>query len=283
MRPEISEFSYGFAVTNELIHLHGTNLTAAPIFPSLYQEGQPGGGWDVMLQRPGLPLFLQFKLSHCLMRSNAKEYRDGSFSTGFTQRPYYRMYIRSAEHSSQHEMLVDWEQLGNEVYYVAPAFHQHVELNNYFLNHRVTLLSGWFKPSWVGPLPDLSDHYVAFQIPGAQYFCSKSSPMDGDPEFKHFAESIDLRFRETGKQAMSIDSLSALANKMALISRISYERREKPSKYPDMDVQQIPHKPFKDQYMDVQQMPQKHPIEQIAFYSHVFFDLQLFIVSERQT
>ena len=67
MKPQISEFSYGYALTDELIHWHGTNLTAAPIFPSLYQEGQVGGGYDLMLQRPGLPLFLQFKLADCMV------------------------------------------------------------------------------------------------------------------------------------------------------------------------------------------------------------------------
>jgi len=55
MKPQISEFSYGYALTDELIHWHGTNLTAAPIFPSLYQEGQVGGvGGDVvkLFKRP---------------------------------------------------------------------------------------------------------------------------------------------------------------------------------------------------------------------------------------
>jgi len=40
MKPQVSEFSYGYALTGELIHWQGTNLTAVPISPSLYQEGQ---------------------------------------------------------------------------------------------------------------------------------------------------------------------------------------------------------------------------------------------------
>lgn len=63
MKPDISEFSYGSAVTEALIFDHGTSITAAPIFPSLIAEGKQGGGYDLPLDRPGQPLFLQFKLS----------------------------------------------------------------------------------------------------------------------------------------------------------------------------------------------------------------------------
>ena len=45
MRPMLSEFSYGYALTEELVSGGTANLTAAPIFPSLYAEGQIGGGW----------------------------------------------------------------------------------------------------------------------------------------------------------------------------------------------------------------------------------------------
>ena len=67
MKPDIAEFNYGYALTDELIHWHGAGITAVPIFPSLYDEGQPGGGYDVKLDRGGIPLFLQFKLSDCMV------------------------------------------------------------------------------------------------------------------------------------------------------------------------------------------------------------------------
>ena len=51
MRPRISEFSYGFALTRELIvkRWEGLQLTKAPYLPSLVAEGQQGGGFDVKL------------------------------------------------------------------------------------------------------------------------------------------------------------------------------------------------------------------------------------------
>jgi len=41
MTPEISEFSYGFALTNEIVAW--ATLKIAPIFPSLIEEGKKGG------------------------------------------------------------------------------------------------------------------------------------------------------------------------------------------------------------------------------------------------
>jgi len=38
MTPEISEFSYGFALTNELVGW--APVAAAPLFPSLIEEGK---------------------------------------------------------------------------------------------------------------------------------------------------------------------------------------------------------------------------------------------------
>src|SRR4051794_37173385 len=69
--PEISEFSYGFALTNELVGW--TALKAAPMFPSLIEEGKKGGGYDVKLDAPGKPLYLQFKRAHCMTRRSARE------------------------------------------------------------------------------------------------------------------------------------------------------------------------------------------------------------------
>ena len=77
---QFSEFSYGYCLTEDLIVGQGTLLTAAPVFPSLVEEGQPGFGYDVRLNRPGTPLFLQFKLVHQMVRGTANEAKGGIFS-----------------------------------------------------------------------------------------------------------------------------------------------------------------------------------------------------------
>jgi len=258
MQPNISEFSYGYAITEELIHWHGTTLTAAPVFPSSYQEGQQGGGYDVMLQRPGIPLFLQFKLSHCMVRSNAQESQSGLFTI-----PYYRMHIRPARYSDQHEMLLDLESAGNEVYYSAPAFHEPWELNEAYLNHNVRLRSVWIPPSWIGPLLDDGDHYVAFQHPGAKHLCSEPRPLEGKADFEDFTETILSELQRRGKVALQPQRLFELAEQLTVISQ---KRRDIP-----IDVYEATREEMQD----------RRPIEQIAFYSYMFFDTQLFIVHQR--
>jgi hypothetical protein len=116
--PDISEFSYGFALTRELIALLPP-LNVAPVFPSLIAEGKKGGGYDVNLDGLGFPLFIQFKRSECMLRRSAHETKPPmNFST-----PYYRMRITERWRSAQHEMLLELDAGPNEVFYAAPLLH----------------------------------------------------------------------------------------------------------------------------------------------------------------
>lgn len=164
MKPEMSEFSYGYAYTSELVPSLGSSVIAAPEFPSLQQEGKPGGGYDVKIDH-GYPLFLQFKLSHHLARTNSKEYP-------LMGGAYYRWHMHARRHSSQHDLLLDLESKGNEVFYVAPAFHQTAELNAHYLAGSVVNTSVVFRPSDIGALPDDEEHYVVFNDRPLAYRCS---------------------------------------------------------------------------------------------------------------
>ncbi|GAB3729889.1 hypothetical protein GCM10028862_08700 [Luteimonas pelagia] len=158
MKPDISEFSYGYAVTEELVAAHGARIVAAPTFPSLYEEGKSGGGYDVKIPLCGTPVFLQFKLSDYLKRKNAKEHVLLSLAL-----PYYRMHLRPLRHSQQHQLLLDLESSGESVYYVAPEFHTPRELNRHYLARSVVVNSAAFAPSAIGVLPDDKEHYVVFE------------------------------------------------------------------------------------------------------------------------
>ncbi|HEO1760179.1 hypothetical protein [Pseudomonas aeruginosa] len=164
MKPEMSEFSYGFAFTNELITSPGSHVVAAPEFPSLQKEGKPGGGYDVKIPF-GSPLFLQFKLSHYLERTNCKEY---TLMGG----AYYRWHLHALRHSAQHDLLLELESKGNEVYYVAPGFHQTAELNAHYLSKQIVNRSFGFRPGDIGVLPDEDEHYVVFNSRPLAYRCS---------------------------------------------------------------------------------------------------------------
>jgi hypothetical protein len=157
MTPDISEFSYGFALTQELIAMAGEPLRAAPIFPSLIEEGKAGGGYDVQLDLPGFPLFLQFKRSDCMVRNSAMETAP---PYGFVP-PFYRMRITERSRSAQHDMLVDLDDGQNQVFYAAPLFHTVQELNAAYLARQVAQRSFYIRPSEIGKL-DNDRHHVAF-------------------------------------------------------------------------------------------------------------------------
>ena len=180
MNPEISEFSYGYAITEELIHVHVTPITAAPVFPTLYQEGQIGGGYDVEIRGPAVPLFIQFKLCHCLTTRNAALVKTGDLTI-----PYYRMNLMPRRHSRQHQLLLDLESAGNDVYYCAPGFYEKREFDNAYRNQQVCNRSIWLMPSNIGSLPDQDDHYVAFKQPtdGYFYFCSDPREITASIDF----------------------------------------------------------------------------------------------------
>lgn len=169
MKPEISEFSYGFALTNELVGW--VALSAAPVFPSLIEEGKAGGGYDVKLDRPGVPLFLQFKRSHCMVRRAAREYQAVLATGGTLTVPYYRFPITEASTSEQHEMLLALDDGSNLVFYAAPRFHRINEINQAWSRMDVARRSLFVAPSTIGPLDD-AQHHVAFD--GANtWLCSE--------------------------------------------------------------------------------------------------------------
>jgi hypothetical protein len=158
MKPDISEFSYGYAVTEELVATAGGRVIGAPVFPSLYEEGQEGGGYDVEIPMVGRPIFLQFKLSDYLKKASAKEHRDGLIGL-----PYYRMHLRPYKHSDQHKLLLALEAKGESVFYIAPEFHLPNELNTHYLARTVINHSAAFRPSDIGALPDDDEHYLVFE------------------------------------------------------------------------------------------------------------------------
>jgi hypothetical protein len=118
MSPDFSEFSYGYAVTEEIVASLKAVVVGAPVFPSLYEEGKKGG-YDVKIPLAGIPIFLQFKLSDYLKKKSAREYQ-----TGLLGVPYYRMHLRPLRHSDQHNLLLDLEAAGEAVFYIAPEFHR---------------------------------------------------------------------------------------------------------------------------------------------------------------
>lgn len=256
---EFSEFSYGYCVVEDLIVGKGTGLTAAPIFPSLVQEGQKGYGYDVRLNRPGVPLFLQFKLVQRLTRMSAHEAKNGDFKP-----PFYRLHLRSRKLSDQHQSLVELEQSGNEVYYVAPTFHRTSDLDNAYGNKTVWDQSIRVRPSEVGPLSDEEEHHITFTVQAGWKLYSDEARVEGrllsTPELtERIRRSIFRREkRDLRSQIEELDhTLTEVAEKRTR-ERPFQQRLDMPTVRRDL-----------------------RPIDRIAYLSRTFFDCQLLFVTEK--
>jgi hypothetical protein len=171
MDSHISEFSYGYALTSELIALFSLKPVGAPEFPTQNAEGKKGGGWDVRL--PGLPVYLQFKRAARMVRRSAQE------AGVFKSLPFFRMYLHPRDQSDQHHLLLDLESEGNVVTYAAPGFSEADELNEAYSIDRVVARSIFVRPSAIGPLTDDERHWVAFQTePPLAVRCSEPHPIE---------------------------------------------------------------------------------------------------------
>lgn len=261
MSPDFSEFSYGYAVTEELVSHLKASLIAAPLFPSLYEEGKAGGGYDVNIPLSGKPVFLQFKLSHYLERENAKEHRDGILTT-----PYYRMHLRPTKHSDQHNLLLDLEASEETVFYIAPEFHLPSELNDFYLRKTVVENSAAFSPSDIGPMPDDHEHYIVFKRGSATAHRCSSSPIElKKTSLKNGLTSL-LNSRQIESREIGNKGLHDLSHRMiATISRAA-PRRENQNRKP-VDIESL-----------ARILSSRPNIESAGYIARTFFDAELLII-----
>jgi hypothetical protein len=192
MKSRLSEFSYGFAITHDVIRLAEQPLKIAPVFPSLIEEGRAGGGYDMNLDMPGFPLFLQFKRSECMKGNFTREIRDGLRLS----RPYYRFRITDAGISDQHDMLLRLDRGANEVFYIAPKFHEVAELNRAFASNLVAERSFCIRPRDIGTL-DASPHHVSFDD-RRSFVCSEPREVKGLAG-RELIRAFERRLREDSR------------------------------------------------------------------------------------
>lgn len=255
---EFSEFSYGYCLTEDLIIGQGTSLTAAPIFPSLLEEGQSGVGYDVRLNRPGTPLFLQFKLVHQMVRGTANEEQRGHFVV-----PFYRMHLRPRNISDQHESLLSLERAGYDVFYAAPGFHTASDLTTNYTNKRVWNRSFRLRPSAIGSLKDDKNHHVTFKTYNGKWrFYSERPSKEGHAQdTEEIAASLLQRIAERGKRTLRSQIEELDATLLDIVHTRNAQRRER---------EQVPIDELKGQV---------DPIGRTAYIARQFFDCQLFFVS----
>ena len=171
MRVGYSEFSFGYAFTENLIRWSSVASTSAPYFPNLVVEGRLG--YDVQIDRGGYPLFLQYKMPEKLTRSTAVEIR--KFGLPDICVPFFRMPLMKTDSSEQHRLLVDLaSQWPGAVFYAAPCMWDAAEFDQAYVSAAVHRRSVLFSPREIGYLPDSEQHSVAYR-PNLNHawFCSE--------------------------------------------------------------------------------------------------------------
>ena len=254
MKPDISEFSYGYALTEDLIRTMPASLRAAPVFPSLIEEGRSGVGYDLRLDF-GIPIFIQFKLSDYMVGHAVKEKQRYHLFVP----PFYRMHLRPLKHSEQHDLLLDLERSGQLVFYAAPAFHTVHELNQYYLREEVAQHSVFFRPLDIGPLPDEENHHVAFKI---SYF---GPPLHG------------VAYRLSEPKSVSIFSNQKIATEL---KHKLFELREK------LDLSElfykmttIIRKHYRDEYLSPIDKFPNSPLMAVAYLARTYFQSEMLWIS----
>ncbi len=190
MKPEFSEFSYGFAFTHEYINRF-SGLTAPPELPSLIREAELGH--DLKLNYRGHVKFFQFKLAEYMQRSNAIHW-------SYYRAPHYRIPITARVDSNQPRgtnqlsMLRRLAAKEKHVNYVAPKFHTATEFNSRFLSGEVIRCSLWIPVKSIPKVPDYDPHYLTFDTSGnPPLWHSEARTLEGRFTAEEHYESITQR------------------------------------------------------------------------------------------
>lgn len=152
-------------------------LRAAPIFPSLIEEGRGGGGYDVRFDLPAIPVMIQFKRPDVMLTARAHEINDHGLAL---TTPFYRMHIRSSRTSQQHDLLLGHDTGANLVLYASPCFHGIDDFNSHYLNKRVIDNTIFLRPSDIGPL-SAEPHHVSYDGTAAAWCFSDEPKSVKDP------------------------------------------------------------------------------------------------------
>ena len=158
---DYSEFSFGYAFTENLVRSSVSGASSAPCFPNLVEEGSLG--YDVKIEGGGVPFFFQYKLPERMVRASAGEISKHGLDVQGLPLPFFRMYLMKRESSRQHELLVELEErYSNSVFYAAPFIVGRRAFNSAYAAVSVHEQSALFSPREIGRLPDGEQHVVAY-------------------------------------------------------------------------------------------------------------------------
>ncbi len=215
---QFSEFSYGYALTDNILHCGFPYTPQAPVFPSLIAEGS-SGGFDVRIPLYPVPMFLQFKVPQIMRRASGKMPR-----TFFP--PYLRMHLRTRR-PNQHQLLLDWEGSGHITRYATPDFWRTRELDESFSKGSVHLQSYYIRPGSLGPLEE-KPHCLAYRQGRDEFWiCSEPKKLEGHFAAEVFAREIGRGIAEARRRE-PLEFLQTLAEEIAEATRSRVPQLDSP-------------------------------------------------------
>ncbi len=169
------------------------------------------------LNTPGILTYLQFKLSDFMCGPTAAE-RDL-----FPSKTYYRFHIRNDVTESgrtQHELLIELDRPGNQVYYIAPGFYYEEPWRRFDRCRQVVQNSMMFSPAVLGPVDNSQNHVVAFENPDAPFgwLCSEPQKRKGTTGK---AAMEQLKRVAMNAPPVTIERLAAEADRLARVLAVS--------------------------------------------------------------
>ncbi len=162
MRPQFSEFSFSYALTESLMRrIEQLAPGAKCIPPRFYTQNEEAKiGADVRITYANRILFLQFKTCNGMVRESAKENSKYHLSLNL---PFLRMNLMPRKHSCQHDLLVDLERKKHDVYYAAPRYYEFRRFHDLYDRDKILTHSAFIRPGDIGRLPDNEPHHVSFE------------------------------------------------------------------------------------------------------------------------
>ncbi|MBL8172407.1 MAG: hypothetical protein JNJ50_29880 [Acidobacteria bacterium] len=249
MKRKISEFSYGFVLTHELVHVYDCWQVAATVVRAS-EAKKKGKQQEIGLSLRGYPLFLQFKLSEYMQRRYAAESKVAGL-------PYFRFELPRRSQSNQHRLLMELEKRGNAVFYVAPLFHEAASLNSAFFDRQIVAQSVFISPGDISELPDSKLHRVVYsrKTPDV-HFCSKPRKLEHVIQGETFSDAIKELLKDREPQLLDDNFFEQLSVQM--LSIFSPNRKM----FGDMSREQV----------------EMHAATFASYIAKTFFDCELLII-----
>jgi hypothetical protein len=223
MKAEFNENMFGFCWNdNNIDYLRSKGFRVWFYFPTLREEARLG--FDASFET-GLydgVMMVQHKIPEYIQRSKETY-----------QAPFFRFGIRNLKKTRQHNLLVGLEDLGFQVFYVAPKFLRSKELLAFHENGTLLQESVKFSPKALGRVSDYLEHSVYYQPDGS------------DPELRSepakIPAVIDMAdtLMKSGKlllRKQDIVELSHKVNEQLMSQGFRLERPKKVRLEPELEV-----------------------------------------------